>query len=153
MVDETNPVPEGTQIGNNENPTIDELEVIKARLEQETAAKAAFEAEIAAKDSKIAELETKVSRLSQGLEQSVSKYRDLVVVSNPHLADFIQGVSIDEIDASVEKARALVEKVKQAIEIETKRATVPAGAPARTTIPPEGMTSREKIVYGMTQRR
>ncbi len=158
----------------NENPTVDELEVIKAQLEAEIKRQNEFEAMISEKDSTIANLQTEVSRLTQDLEalkgekdtltqtvtelqskleQSVSKYRDLVVGSNPHLADFIQGASIDEIDTSVEKARALVEKVKQAIEAETKATAVPAGAPARTTVPPEGMTSREKIVYGIAQQR
>lgn len=159
----------------NDNLTPDELGELKARLEAEQQAKAAFEAMLAEKDSQISQLSAEVDRLTADVEalkgesdkaaqtvtqlqgelaQATVKYRDLIAATNPAIpADLITGSTIEEIDASVVKAKALVEKVKAGIEAEAKAAEVPAGAPARTTVIPEGLSTREKLRYGLSQAR
>jgi hypothetical protein len=84
----------------------------------------------------------------------VSKYLDAVRLANSELpGDVIAGSTIDEIDASVEKAKAIAESVKKAIEAQLREATVPAGAPARGEISIDNLSPREKIVAGILQRQ
>jgi hypothetical protein len=72
---------------------------------------------------------------------------------NPTIPEgIITGESIAEIDASVEKGKAIVEAVKKAMEAEAKETKVPAGAPTRGGVNLEGMGPKEKIVYGITHK-
>jgi len=158
----------------NDAPTQDELGDIKVQLEAEQKAKANFEAMVSNKEATIAQLEAEVQRLTTDVEalkaesskatetatqlqtelaEAVAKYRQSVVGSNPQIPeDLIQGSTIEEIEASLVKAKSLVEKVKAGIEAQAQAATVPAGAPARTSTPPEGLSSREKIRFALEKR-
>jgi len=72
---------------------------------------------------------------------------------NPAVPEgIIAGETIEEIDSSVEKGRAIVESVKKAMEAEASMAKVPAGAPARGGISLEGLSPREKIAAGIQQK-
>ncbi len=168
-------VPEGTELGTSNKPADDELQELKAQLESEMKDRAEFEVMLAEKDSQVNQLSAEVNRLTATvgalktnsvkageavtqlqteLSQATAKYRDLVMAANPSIpADLIQGTTIGEINAAMVKARSLIAKVKQGIEAETKAATVPAGAPVRTAIIPEGLSSREKISYGVQQKK
>jgi chromosome segregation ATPase len=166
---------------NNEVSTPEELEAITAQLEEEKKAKAAAEAALAEKDARIAELQAEgealraersnlqasLSEARQGSEaaaaelasikeakdQAVAKYLSMAEAFNPAVPEgIIAGETIEEIDASVEKGRAIVESVKKAMEAEASRAKVPAGAPARGEISLEGLSPREKIATGIQQK-
>ena len=72
---------------------------------------------------------------------------------NPAVPEgIIAGETIEEIDASVGKGKAIVEAVRQAMEAEAKGTRVPAGAPTRGAINLEGMSPREKIALGIQQK-
>ena len=73
----------------------------------------------------------------------------------------VQGQTIDEVDAALEKARGVVEYVREKVLAgngaglpgQTARAAeppprVPAGAPGRTLPDLSGMTAREKLIFG-----
>jgi len=162
-IKETQETPENP----NEVSTPEDLEAIKAQLEEERQAKAAAEASLAEKDQRIAELETSLSKAQQTAEslraegvaifeardQAISKYLDAVRLTNPTIPqDIIAGSTIEEIDASVQKAKAIAESVKASIEAQAKEAKVPAGAPTRGEISPEGLSPREKIAAGIQQK-
>jgi len=147
--------------------TPEDLEAIKAQLEEEGKAKAAAEASLADKDALIAELKASLSEARSGFEsttaelssvkeanaQAVSKYLDAVRLANPTIPqDIIAGETIEEIDASVEKAKAIASAVKANLEAQAKEAKVPAGAPPRGEISLEGLTPREKIAAGLNQK-
>jgi len=147
--------------------TPEDLEAIKAQLEEERKAKAAAEASLADKDDRIAALEAELSEARSGFEsttaelssvkeanaQAVSKYLDAVRLANPTIPqDIIAGETIEEIDASVEKAKAIASAVKANLEAQAKEAKVPAGAPPRGEISLEGLTPREKIAAGLNQK-
>jgi predicted nucleic acid-binding Zn-ribbon protein len=147
--------------------TPEDLEAIKAQLEEERKAKAAAEASLADKDDRIAALEAELSEARSGFEsttaelssvkeanaQAVSKYLDAVRLANPAIPqDIIAGETIEEIDASVEKAKAIASAVKANLEAQAKEAKVPAGAPPRGEISLEGLTPREKIAAGLNQK-
>jgi hypothetical protein len=74
----------------------------------------------------------------------------LVAGANPGVVgEFIKGNSVAEVNESLEKARALMEKVRQGMEAEAGRVRVPAGAPARTQPELSGLTAMEKIRYAI----
>jgi seryl-tRNA synthetase len=145
-------------------------------MQQDEAMVASLQAAVSARDLKIQELQdTLVLRdteltvlqdqvehasrerdaLQEALSRAVSRYRDLVVAAHPDVPqELIRGDSLEEIDASLESARALVEKVKQQLNQQAQppeETTVPAGAPPRSGPDISSMTPREKIQYGLTR--
>jgi len=148
-------------------PTAEELNAVKAQLGEEQKAKSTLEEAIAEKDAKLTELETALSEAKQGSEastaelasvkeardQAVTKYLGMAKALNPTVPEgIIVGGTIEEIDASIEKGKALVSSVKQSLESEASAAKVPAGAPTRGTISLEGMSPRDKIAAGIQQK-
>jgi len=151
----------------NSAPTLEEAEAIKAQLEEERKARAAIEAALAERDKRIAELQASVSVVQQAGDtaiaeltqlkdthsKAVAKYLEMARALNPTIpGDVIAGASIDEIDASVAKAKSIAESVKKAIEAQAKQAKVPAGAPTRSEISLEGLSPREKIAAGIASK-
>jgi ketopantoate reductase len=158
----------------NAQGTPETLEAIKAQLEEEKKAKTAAEALLAEKDRALsamnarqAELEASLSEAKQAAEslraegvaiseanaQAIAKYLDAVRAANPTIPqDIIAGDTIEDIDASVEKALSIASAVKANLEAQAKEAKVPAGAPARGEISLEGLTPREKIAAGIQQK-
>ena len=97
-----------------------------------------------------------IASLSAQQEGAVTAYRELVQKSNPLLpAEMLQGGTIEEINASVEKAVTLVGQIRQGIEEQNKSNdqanNIPVGAPGRTPPDLENMTTREKITHGLKQ--
>jgi len=157
-----------TQGNPNEVSTTEDLEAIKAELEEEKKAKAAAEASLAEKDARVVELEASLSEAKQAAEslraegvaiseardQAVSKYLGAVRLANPTIPqDIIVGDTIEDIDASVQKATAIASAVKAKLEAQAKEAKVPAGAPPRGEISLEGLSPREKIAAGIMALR
>jgi len=147
--------------------TPEELADIKAQLDEEQKARAALEKAAAEKDSRLAELETALSEAKQSSEasaadltavkgardQAVSKYLDMAKALNPTIPEnMVVGGTIEEIDLSIERGKAMVASVKKAMEAEAAAVKVPAGAPTRGAISLEGMSSKEKIAYGIQQK-
>lgn len=141
-----------TQETQNTAPTPEDLEAIRAQLEEEKKAKAAAEAALAEKDARIAELRAEGVAISEANAQAVAKYLDVVRTANSTIPqDIIAGQTIEEIDASVEKAQAIANAVRANLEAQAKEARVPAGAPTRGEISLEGLSPREKIAAGIQQ--
>jgi septal ring factor EnvC (AmiA/AmiB activator) len=153
------------------------LEAVNAQLEGEEKAGAL----LAEKDARIAELQAEgealraersnlqasLSEAKQAAEslraegvaiseahaRAIAKYLDAVRLANPAIPrDIIDGETIEDIDASVEKARTIADAVRQNLEAQAKEARVPAGAPTRGTISLEGLSPREKIAAGIQQK-
>jgi hypothetical protein len=61
----------------------------------------------------------------------------------------ITGGTIEEINKTLQGARALMERVRREIEAEAARTRIPAGAPARTPPDMSALTAREKIQYAL----
>jgi hypothetical protein len=151
----------------NGAPVPEDLEVIKAELEEEKKAKAAAEAALAERDKRIIELQASVTAATSVVQQAaddltqakqaygkaVAKYLDMTKAANPTLpGDVIVGSTIEEIDASVAKALTIATAVKANLEAQAKEAKVPAGAPTRGEISLEGLSPREKIAAGIQQK-
>jgi len=157
----------GTPATQDNVSTTQELDAVKAQLEEEQKAKTTLEEAMTAKDARLAELEAALSEAKQGSEasatelaavkeardQAVTRYLGMAKASNPQVPqDIITGETIAEIDASVEKGKGLVASVKKTLESETAAAKVPAGAPTRGAISLEGMSPKDKIAAGIQQK-
>ena len=158
----------------NDQVSQEDYQALKAELEaeqaksQEAVAKATqeltqrvatLEADLEAKGTQITELTTQGESQTQqlttakaALESAVGAYKDVVLKANPLIpTDLIQGLTIDEVNASLEKASALVGQIKQGLEKEGSAEKIPPGAPQRTGPDLSSMTTKEKINYGLRE--
>jgi uncharacterized coiled-coil protein SlyX len=102
----------------------------------------------------LAELETKLAELADSRSQALASYRALVVSSNPDLPEeLITGESVEEIDRSLASARALIDRVRQRLEMEIAGSRIPAGASLRAPLDLSVLSPQEKIQYAMGERR
>jgi septal ring factor EnvC (AmiA/AmiB activator) len=166
------------QVPENNVSAADELTAIKAQLEEVQTANATLKEATVAKDTRVAELEAQVAEFSGHLENktkeleaaaaelattrearghAVAKYLGQAKALNPTIPEgIIAGESVEEIDQSVEKGKAIVAAVRKALLSEEKELAaatkVPAGAPTRGEISLEGLSPREKIAAGIQQK-
>ena len=161
-----NPVLERSE-GQNQVSPADELAAIQAQLADEKQAMAELDQTLTAANARIAELESALSEAKQGSEAAlaetarlkdaeaatVAKYREALLAAHPDIPqDLIQGDSISDLFASVEKGKATVEAVRKSLQSEAAATKVPAGAPTRGAISIEGMSPREKIAAGISRQ-
>jgi hypothetical protein len=93
-------------------------------------------------------------RLKAVLDDTVSAYRKLAISSSPlYSDDIISGNSVEEIDASIKKVNGLVKKMRSTLEAELKDLTIPAGAPERSAPDLSGLSPRDKIKYGIQDKK
>ncbi|MCS6801745.1 MAG: hypothetical protein RMM58_01255 [Chloroflexota bacterium] len=87
--------------------------------------------------------------LRRELAAAVAAYRQARLAADPLLPpELVVGETVAEIDASVERARAIVAQVRERVRSEAAREVVPA-ALARTPVDPAALSPREKIAYGL----
>lgn len=105
--------------------------------------------------SQLADSNARRSSLLTGQEEALKAYRDLMLQANPALPpSLISGGNLNEINASIEAARGVVQHVQQNIDASNRNSRMPAGAPLRSTAPdPASMTRGEKILFGVRQAR
>ena len=164
----------------NETPTKEAYDAIKQELEAEKAKSQELVAEATQPlTEKVATLEAQVTTYAtdaQALQEkldlvnkdfegakaayayAVEDFKALVLQTNPLFTpDIITGDTIDDVKASIEKAGVLVNKVKEGLEAQAKAlaglTTVPAGAPARSEVSTEGLSTKEKINLGLEQAK
>jgi ABC-type transporter Mla subunit MlaD len=170
-MDEENKETQETQQTQATQGTLEALGAVKAELQAEgealRAERSNLEQALAEKDTLIAVLQTQLGdakqateslraegvAISEARDQAVSKYLEAARALNSTIpGDVIAGGTIEEIDASVEKAKAIADAVKANLEARAREAKVPAGAPARGEISLEGLSPREKIAAGLHQK-
>ncbi len=98
-------------------------------------------------------------RTQHGL--AVAAYRQAMLDGDASIPpELVQGQSIEEVDAALTKARAVVEYVREKVATPggagVPGATalaprVPGGAPGRTLPDLSGMTAREKLIFGTSR--
>jgi chromosome segregation ATPase len=168
-----------TKVENN-TPTAEDYEALKLELEAEkqkaqtmvteatqalTEKVATLETDLTAKTGELETIQGQLAEASANFEgakaayaYAVEDYKKLVLQTNPLFTpDIIGGDTIDAVKASVEKAGVLVGKVKEGLEAQasalSQLSVVPAGAPARSPISTEGLSTKEKINLGLEQAR
>jgi uncharacterized coiled-coil protein SlyX len=122
-----------------------------SELEQAVAER---DSQIAALKQSLAELEAKLTELEDSRSQAIASYRALVISSNPDLPEeLITGDSVEEIDRSLARAQALIDKVRQRLETEIAGDKIPAGAPLRVPLDLSALSPQEKIQHAIGERR
>jgi fused signal recognition particle receptor len=158
-------------MGNVDSEDVEELrgELAAARSEAERleaeAANAAAEAEqargqlqaagdtIAAREREAAELRAGLEGESQRRRDAVARYAAAVLRAEPGLPpELVRGDTLEEVDASLEAARAVVGRVRSLSKARSESARAPAGAPPRAAPDLSGMSPEEKIRYGLSRR-
>jgi chromosome segregation ATPase len=123
-----------------------ENERLRAELAAATDAASSLDADVAAMRQ---ELESAEARLLAG----AAKYRAAVLDAEPWLApELVTGGTIDEVEASAQRARDVAAFVRGRMEEQANTARVPAGAPSRGGPDVSAMTPEQKIRYGLAQR-
>ncbi|MFC1942347.1 hypothetical protein ACFLWU_03920 [Chloroflexota bacterium] len=122
-------------------------DAVITRLEQAQAGK---DNEIVTLKLTLDEAERKVTELGKALALAVATYKEMVVQANPGmLAELITGDNVEDINESLKNARALVERVRQEMEVESSKTRIPAGAPQRAPLDLSALSPREKIQYAI----
>ena len=162
------------QVSASSEQSEESLAAVKAQLDEEQKAKTALEEAVTGKDTRIAAFEAQVAEFTTQLEgktkeleasaaelantieaktEAVAKYLGMAKALNPTIPEgIIAGETIEEINDSINKGKAIVEAVKKAMEAEAAGTKVPAGAPTRGEISLEGLSPREKIAAGIQQK-
>lgn len=130
----------------------------EAELEGMLAAK---NEELARSSSRLVELELsfkesggRLEEVSGRLKKTVAGYKTLLATANPDvLPELLSGESLEELDMSLARARELTGRIKANLEEQARKGRVPAGAPARGPLDDSRLSSREKIVRGLENRR
>jgi len=131
-----------------------ELSLANARITELEQVVADRDNTIATVKQSITESEGRLATADNSLAQAVASYKALVITSNPAVPpDLVTGDTIETIKDSLEKAKALVGKVRQELEAEIALAKVPAGAPQRIPTDLSGLSPREKIQYAIGGKR
>lgn len=108
------------------------------------------DSEIVALEQIRVELDERLRATGDSLTEAIGGYRAMVIEANPEvIEELISGDSIESINQSLDKAKALVSKVRQGMESEISLVRVPAGAPERTPADLSALSAREKIQYAV----
>jgi hypothetical protein len=118
---------------------------------------AELEKTLAGKDAEIvilkktgAEMEARYKSLGDTLAGAVTGYRNMVVKTNPEIPEeMISGETIEGINKSVERAKNLVNRIRQGVEAEMLKVKMPTGAPERIAPDLSALTPGEKIRYAL----
>jgi uncharacterized coiled-coil protein SlyX len=124
--------------------------IMAARIAELEGQLAEKETALSRTEERLAELAIATAEMETTLARGINSYKTLIVTSHPEIPEeLINGRSIEEIDASLEKAQILVSRVRQGLEADTTQSRVPPGAPPRTRLDLSGLSPREKIQYGI----
>ena len=149
----------------------DELAAARAEVERLQTTAADREARAAHLEAQLAELrvemvqtqeraqasEQEAAERSQALEGQLSsasqRYRELTLELAPELpGELVAGATVEEIDASVQRARETVAKVRGHIETQAQVGRVPVGSPPRSGPDLSSMSAAEKIRFGLERQ-
>lgn len=91
--------------------------------------------------------------LSDSLQAAASRYKEIVLQVHTDLPpSLIEGGTIDQVEASIVKAKTIVQHVRDTLTAQAA-AQVPGGAPVRSGPDIEGMTPIDKIKYSLATRK
>ena len=106
-----------------------------------------------ARGEELAGLRERAESLQEQVRSSAQRYREVALRSMPELPEeLVAGETVEEVDASVERARETVSKVRGHLESQAQAGRVPVGAPPRTEPDLSALTAEEKIRIGLQQQ-
>ena len=132
----------------------EELALANGRITELEDALADKDGDIAILEQLKTELEGEILTLNGSLAEAVAHYKTVVIQTNPEvMEELVSGDNIEAINESLEKAKSLINRVRQGLETEISLARVPAGAPERRSPDLSALSPSEKIQYAIGGRR
>ena len=154
--------------------TQEELAATKAELEQlqvttadREARSAHLESELAdalaelataqdtakARELELGGLSERTQALESQAQSAAQRYRELALRVAPELPEeLVTGETVEEVEQALQRAREIGSNVRGHLESQAQAGRVPVGAPPRSAPDLAGMSSEEKIRYGLQQR-
>jgi outer membrane protein TolC len=107
----------------------------------------------------LAALREELHRAHTARREAVHRYRAALLAQSPELpAELVTGETVEEVEATVQRARELVARVRDQLATDTGRAAppaeaaVPAGSPPRRPPDLDALSPTEKIRLGLSRR-
>jgi hypothetical protein len=127
-----------------------ELGELRRRLGETEAALAQRDDQSGAQAAEIESLRQAVLAADERARAASHRYRDAVLDHEPDLpADLVAGDTVEEVEASLTRARQTVAQVRQHLEQRAQLQRVPAGAPARGAPDHSALSPADKIRLGL----
>src|SRR3972149_1798753 len=137
------PQGDGGDAGGAEEARITELELALEEMGRDLAA---YRSELAIRGEEVASLKGE-------LALAVVGYRRLLLAGAPEVPEeLVTGETVAGVEASLEAARHMVERVRRQIEARANAQRVPVGAPPRRAPDLAGLSPQEKIAYALGRR-
>ena len=109
-----------------------------------------LEGQVSQLRANLEERDAELALLREQMSSSTARYRTALLSGAPEVPEeLVHGDTVEELDASLVEARAVVEKVAQRLGSQVASEQVPAGSPPRR--PPDlvAMSPHEKILYAL----
>lgn len=104
-------------------------------------------------ESTLKERQERVEEVESQLTQAVALYRTSLLAAEPEiLEEMVQGTTVEEIEASLARARQMVEQVRTQLESQASQERIPFGAPVRSAPDVSGLSPQEKILLGLSRK-
>ena len=130
------------------------LAQIREEQSQLSASLLEAETQLAARDEEMAALRQEVEGLQASLRAAASKYRTVLLASQPDVPpDLVSGETVEEVDQQLEAALRMIAQLRDHLESQAQAVRVPTGAPARRAPDLSALSPAEKIVHGLSQQR
>ena len=106
-----------------------------------------------ARDLELAGVSERTQALESQARDAAQRYRDLALRGAPELPEeLVAGETVEEVEQALQRARETVSNVRGHLESQAQAGRVPVGAPPRSGPDLAGMSSEEKIRFGLQQR-
>ncbi len=128
------------------------VQALEARLAQLEATVEGQRLVLAAREEEAQRRGQEAATLKEQLGLAVARYREMALAKALDVpAELVVGETVEEIDASLAAAQALVDRVRKQMEARAAAERVPTGAPARKPPDLSALSPREKIAYALSK--
>lgn len=129
----------------------EEVAALRAQAERMAERLADREARAAELEEALARLREELHRAHSGRREAVQRYRAALLAQSPELpTDLVTGETVEEVEAAVQRAREIVDHVRERLAADTGHA-VPAGSPPRRPPDLDALSPAELIRLGLSR--
>jgi uncharacterized phage infection (PIP) family protein YhgE len=126
---------------------------LREQLAAAQAELSSVQADLSAVQVELSAVQTEKDDLHARLQAAVGKYREALLTAAPEVvSEMVGGESIEEVDATMERARQTVLQVRERLESQAQVGRVPTGSPPRTAPDLSALSPIEKIRLGLGQK-
>jgi len=130
------------------------LEAVEGELAAERQRLVEVNGELAGCQAELAARQEETQELQARLQVAAGKYREVLLAATPELPEeMVAGDSMEDVEASAERARQTVRQVRERLESQSQVGRVPAGSPPRGAPDFSALSPIEKIRFGLGQKQ